>query len=243
MTEYRERTYRRTINARGLVTFQVAVRETDLFIAADDDLRIPAREAVIRQRRHIEKYIEQKPQFLHALTPLPEDPLAPPIVQMMLTAGKLSGVGPMAAVAGAVAQHVARDLRDLTNNIIVENGGDIFMKTERERRVAIFAGESPLQGKVALRIKPADMPLGICTSSATVGPSLSFGRADAVCVLSPSAALADAAASRIGNQVKSSKDIKKALAAGAQIPDIMGIVIIIGDRMGAWGNVEFFEYG
>jgi len=113
----------------------------------------------------------------------------------MLAAANIAGVGPMAAVAGAVAEYVGRELLADTKNIIIENGGDIFMHTTSERRVAIFAGRSPLSEKVTLEIAPEDMPLGICTSSATVGPSLSFGKADAVCVLSSSAALADAAAS------------------------------------------------
>jgi len=125
-----------------------------------------------------------------------------------------------------------------TKNIIIENGGDIFMHTTSERRVAIFAGRSPLSEKVTLEIAPEDMPLGICTSSATVGPSLSFGKADAVCVLSSSAALADAAASRIGNLVRWTQDIKNALEAGAAIPGVQGIVIIMEDKLGGWGKIK-----
>jgi len=237
--DYRERTYRQTTTAAGLITFQVVIRETDLFIAADADLTGLARASASIHRQHLESYIEQNPRFLHSLAPLPDDPLAPAIAQAMLAAGKAAGVGPMAAVAGAMAEFVARDLQTVTQNIIVENGGDIFMHTVAERRVAVFAGGSPLSGRVALRIKPAEMPLGICTSSATVGPSLSFGSADAACVLSASAALADAAASQIGNQVKTGGDIKKALRIGADIPGVKGIVIIIGKKMGAWGMVEF----
>jgi len=239
--EYRERTYRHEVNAAGLIVFQVAVRETDLFVAADADLSALCRETVVKYRRQLENYIRRRPDFLHSLSPLAADPLAPAIVQTMLAVAEKCGVGPMAAVAGTMAEYVGRDLRSYTRNIIVENGGDIYLDSLEERRVAVFAGESPLSGKTALRIRPEAMPMGVCTSSATVGPSLSFGRADAVCVLSASAALADAAASRIGNQVRTESDIKAALRIGAGIPEIRGVVIIIGDKLGAWGEIEFCQ--
>ena len=239
--EYRERAYRQTVTASGLLTFQVVVRETDLFISADTDLTEKAWTSILKHRNHLESYIKMHPVFLHSLTPLPNDPLAPPIVRTMLAAANIAGVGPMAAVAGAVAEYVGRELLADTKNIIIENGGDIFMHTTSERRVAIFAGRSPLSEKVTLEIAPEDMPLGICTSSATVGPSLSFGKADAVCVLSSSAALADAAASRIGNLVRRAENIKKALKVGGAIQGVQGIVIILGDKLGVWGKIKFSE--
>jgi uncharacterized protein len=167
-----------------------------------------------------------------------EDPLAPAIVRDMLTQSKICGVGPMAGVAGAVAEFVARDLLHLTDNLIIENGGDVFLKTKNDITVSVFAGESPLSYKVNFMIKAKDTPLGICTSSATVGPSISFGKADAVCVISPSATLADAAASAIGNRVKSKKDIEPALEYGIKISGVTGIIIIMGKEMGVIGKVE-----
>jgi len=238
---YRERTYRNSVAAHDLASFHVSVRETDLYISADQDLSELALTSVIKHRNYLESYIKRHPEFLKSLLPVPGDRLAPGIVRDMIEAGIAAQVGPMAAVAGAMAQFVGKDLLFRCENVIVENGGDIFMKTLTERRVSIFAGESPLSQKVILRIMAADMPLGICTSSATVGPSLSFGRADAVCVLSPSASLADAAASRIGNQVKKHDDIKKALDLGSEIPGIKGIVIIMGKMMGAWGQIQFCQ--
>jgi ApbE superfamily uncharacterized protein (UPF0280 family) len=238
---YRERTYRNSVAAHDLVSFHVSVRETDLYIAADQDLSEIALASVIKHRNYLESYIQRHPTFLKSLLSVPRDQLAPGIVRDMIEAGIAAQVGPMAAVAGAMAQFVGKDLLNHCENFIVENGGDIFMKTFTERRVSIFAGESPLSQKVVLRIMPADMPLGICTSSATVGPSLSFGRADAVCVLSQSASLADAAASRIGNQVKKPGDIKKALNLGSGIPGVKGIVIIIGETMGAWGQIQLCD--
>jgi hypothetical protein len=236
--QYLERTYRHNILKNNLQSYQVTVRETDLFISSDIELKQAALQSVHRHRAHLEAYIAAHPEFLSALSPLKYDDLAPDIVRDMLNAARLAGVGPMAAVAGAMAQHVGRDLLSLTPNVIVENGGDIFLKCNEEVKIGIFAGESPLSHKLAIRIHPEETPIGVCTSSATVGPSLSFGRADAVCVKSGSVAVADAAATAIGNRVKAKKDIKKALAFGAQIKEVLGIIIIIGEELGAWGNLE-----
>jgi ApbE superfamily uncharacterized protein (UPF0280 family) len=126
----------------------------------------------------------------------------------------------------------------MSQNVILENGGDIFLKTIREVRVGIFAGNSPLTYKINLLLKPAQMPLGICTSSGTVGHSLSFGNADAVCVVSKSSTVADAAATAIGNLVKGKGDIRTALEKGIQIEGVLGALIIIGDQFGVIGDIE-----
>jgi hypothetical protein len=107
-----------------------------------------------------------------------------------------------------------------------------------EVNIGIYAGASPLSNKLALRIRPEEMPVGVCTSSATVGPSLSLGRADAACVKSGSASLADAVATAIANRVKTKGDIGKALAFGAGIPGVLGLLIIMGEELGAWGELE-----
>lgn len=236
--KYQERTYRNKVSSGNLISFKVRVGETDLYISASCDLTDIARGSVYKYRRFIEEYIKHRPQFLNSLVPIEHDEMAPAIVRDMLQASRISGVGPMASVAGAIAQYVGLDLLAHSNNIIVENGGDIFLKSESEVNVGIFAGSSPLSYRVALRIRPEDMPLGICTSSGTVGHSLSLGRADAVCVTSNSVSLADAAATSIGNRVSGEGDIKAALKAGAGIEGILGIIIIVKDKLGACGAIE-----
>jgi ApbE superfamily uncharacterized protein (UPF0280 family) len=156
----------------------------------------------------------------------------------MIRASGLAGVGPMAAVAGAMAEFVSRDLLPFTDEIIVENGGDLYLVTAKERTVGIYAGSSPLSLKVGIRIAPEDSPLGICTSSGTVGPSLSFGKADAVCILSASAALADAAATAVGNLLREKKDVESGLDRAKSIEGVLGCLLILADRMGVWGNVK-----
>lgn len=237
--QFTHRTYRNRLYSSNLVSFEVKVRETDLFISAERDLSEPARSSVLKYRSYIEEYARIHKGFLDSLTPLPLDRLAPPIISEMLRASKAAGVGPMASVAGAIAQFVGRDLSIESPQIVVENGGDIYANTKDELRVGIFAAQSPLSNQLVLKIAPEHMPIGICTSSATVGHSLSLGKADAVCVLAGSAALADAAATAIGNSVSRPADIKKAIEMGSRIEGVQGIVVILGKDMGAFGAVQF----
>lgn len=237
--QFENRTYRSLINKNNLLSYNVKIEESDLLISSDVNLEDEAFKSLAKHRNFLKSYIKNHPEFQKSLIPLAEDELAPPIVRDMLTKSKVCGVGPMAGVAGAISQFVGRDLLRLTENIIIENGGDVFLKSKKILITSVFAGESPLSYHINFIVKPEETPLGICTSSATVGPSLSFGKADAVCVLSPSATLADAAASATGNQVKSRRDIKKALDFGIAIPGVTGIIIICGKDMGAIGKVEF----
>ncbi|MBP1708227.1 MAG: putative cytosolic protein [Deltaproteobacteria bacterium] len=238
---YEERTYRNLVKTDDLLKFEIMVKETDLLVRAKKDLSRETREAVLTYRHQLEAYIATHHEFAHSLVPLDEDPYAPRIVQEMIQTSRCANVGPMAAVAGAVAEFVSKDLLKLSEEVIVENGGDIYMATSRERTIGIYAGESPLSLKVGILVRAEDSPLGICTSSGTVGPSLSFGTADAICILSKSAALADAAATAVGNRVKTKKDIESGLEAGKNIEGILGTLIIIGDRMGAWGNISLVQ--
>jgi Uncharacterized conserved protein len=235
---YEKRTYRSIINKDNLTSYNVKIAESDLLISSDTNLTDEALKSLVKHRYALETYIRNHPEFLASLLPLTEDDLAPPIVRDMLSKAKICGVGPMAGVAGAVSEFVGHDLLNHTKNIVIENGGDIFIKSQNKLLVSIYAGESPLSYKVNFIVKPEETPLGICTSSATVGPSLSFSKADAVCVISKSAALADAAASAIGNKVKSKKEIKTALDFGIKIKGVIGIIIILGSEMGAIGKVE-----
>ena len=235
---YQERTYRNRVSHNDLTAFHICVSETDLSIYCDSDLSQKALEAVYIYRGFIESYIKNHPDFLTSLSPLRTDDLAPPIIKDMITATLAANVGPMASVAGAISEYVANDLLMLSPNAIVENGGDIFLKTLREVRVGIFAGNSPLTYKINLLLRPAQMPLGVCTSSGTVGHSLSFGKADAVCVVSKSSTVADAAATAIGNLVKAKRDIRAALDKGMQIEGVLGALIIMGEHFGVIGEIE-----
>ncbi|MFB3885534.1 MAG: UPF0280 family protein [Thermodesulfobacteriota bacterium] len=240
---YEERVYRNLVKTDDLVKFEVMVKETDLLVRAERDLANETREAVLKYRYQLETYIEKRPEFQTSLIPVEDDPYAPEIVREMIRTAQLAQVGPMASVAGALAEFVARDLSSFSKEIMIENGGDIYLATSRERTIGVFAGGSPLSLKLGIVIGPEDSPLGICTSSGTVGPSLSFGKADAVSILSKSAALADAAATSVGNVVKEKKDVESGLERGKEIDGVLGTLIIFGDKMGVWGNVKLIRLG
>ncbi len=238
---YQPRTYRHWVEGKDLVAFSVTIKETDLYIRAGIDLTRQAKRMVHKYRYQLEGYISRNPAFAKSLAPLPVPRFAPEIVREMAQAGQAAGVGPMAAVAGAIAEHVGRDLFTYSREVIVENGGDIFLKVVSRRTIGVYAGESPLTGKIGLEIPPEATPLGVCTSSGTVGHSLSFGKADAVVAMAPSTALADAAATAVGNRVGGAEDIDKAIAFGRGIAGLTGLVIIAGDKVGAWGDVKLCE--
>ncbi len=201
------RTYRYWVESKDLIPFKVIVKESDLYILALTNLQRKAYRLVVKYRSILEKYIEQHPIFLTSLEPIPVDEDAPHIVKVMAEAGEKAGVGPMAAVAGAIADFVGTELSAFSPEVIIENGGDIYLKSSRKRVVGIYAGKSPLTGKVGLEINGEDTPIGISTSSGTVGHSLSFGKADAATVIAGSATLSDAVATAIGNLVKAPADI------------------------------------
>jgi uncharacterized protein len=238
---YEVRAYRDFSRPADLVPFTVVVKETDLFILARTDLRELALETVINHRHKLESFIGKYPEFRTSLTPVKIPGGAPEVVRIMASAGEAAGVGPMAAVAGTFSELVGNALMERSAEVIVENGGDIFINTVKERSVALFAGDSPLSGKVGIKVSPGDCPLGVCTSSGKVGPSLSLGLAHAACILAKSAALADAAATAAGNAVKAEGDVKAGLDVAARIEGVLGAVIISGDKLGAWGKVELVE--
>ncbi len=223
---------------KDLVSFTVVVKETDLLIHASSNLKRKALKAIMKYRRILESYIEKNPDFLTSLKPLPLRDGEPLIIKAMIEATAKAGVGPMASVAGAIAEFVGKELLEFSPQVIVENGGDIYLKSTEKRVIGIYAGSSPLSGKIGLEIDGRDTPLGICTSSGTVGHSLSYGRADAVVVLSPSTPLADACATAIGNLIKQPQDIEEALKFAQKIDGLRGVLIIVGDELGAWGEVN-----
>ena len=236
---YKARTYRRWVNNESLVSFEVVEKETDLAISASKNLEAQARAAVLTCRQDLESYIKKDRIFLTSLEPVNVAPGAPEIVRMMADAAARAGVGPMAAVAGAVAETVGRELLKHSGEVIVENGGDIFLKVDKKAVVGIFAGErSPFTGKVAIEIETGEMGLGVCTSSGTVSHSLSFGKSDAVVIISDETALADTVATATGNILKAPDDIEKGIGFARSIEGVSGVLVIIKDKMGSWGRIK-----
>ena len=240
---YADRSAYRVLQEAGDLTYyRISVDETDLSIGTRGQWRREALEAVLEARRQVLAAIGDRPRFRTSLEPLRAHGTEPPLIREMLEAGSLASVGPMAAVAGAVAAFVGRRLAALSPEVVVENGGDVFLFGKKTRHVAVVAGESPLSGLLSIKVQPGD-GLGVCTSSGTVGHSLSFGAADAAMVLAPSCALADAAATRLGNLVKDPLLLDGPLREICAVPGVEGALVIAGDRFGALGNIELQAIG
>jgi ApbE superfamily uncharacterized protein (UPF0280 family) len=239
-TGFGEREYRDDPSPKGMVSFRAVVDETDLWIAAMEDLTEDALDSIRRHRAEVETYIGEHPGFASALKPWVVEVPGGSLVSRMTDAATAVGIGPMAAVAGTIAEAVARDLSRLSDKVMVENGGDLYLIGGDTRRVGIWAGHSPLTNRVGLQIDPED-GVAICTSSGTVGPSLSFGRADAAVVISRSGALADATATEMGNRISDPDDVEPALDWALSVTGITGAVVVLGDALGVKGMVELVK--
>jgi hypothetical protein len=199
-------------------------------------LKREVEELIYKYRKELLDYMSENSSFKDSFIPIGMDEMAPQIVKDMIDRSTIAGVGPMAGVAGAIAEYTGRALLEYCSQVIIENGGDIFIKSDRERNLTIYAGESPLSGKINIGIEPNEIPLGICTSSATVGHSKSFGIADAATIISHDTILADCVATQTCNLVKNPDDLELAIDYAKSIDGVIGVMIIVGDKFATWGK-------
>lgn len=242
--QYQARFYRDWVakaEGKGLFSFSAVERETDLFIRADRNLSSKAAPLVRNARREIEEYIRAHNEFLTSLSPLPMPTDATGIPLEMLRASTIYNVGPMAAVAGAIAEHVGRGLIKHTGQVIVENGGDVFLQLDRPAVMRIYCGENSPFGEGPLIEVGGGDPVGVCTSSGVVGHSLSMGKADAVTAVADSAALADAAATSIANRIKIPEDIQRVIEEENGRGHLRGLLAVMGATLGVWGEIRMIK--
>lgn len=239
---YEVRDYRVHQKSEGLVTYQVQIAESDLMISSDKNLHNEILIILKELRKRVKDACDSINDFRDSLVPLYVNS-NDIMIQQMIDASIKANVGPMAAIAGTISEYIVKELssKGITCEIIVENGGDIFINSKIDRKVMVFAGKSVFSNKLGIILRKELMPIGICTSAGTIGHSKSFGKADAVVVISKDNALADAMATSIGNIVKSENDISEAIEFGKNIEGVLGILIIIGEKMGVWGEVELFK--
>lgn len=245
MMEYINRTYREYAGEERWRSFAVCVKETDLWIGVDvRSFRAGIIGFVTRfvqdLRGEMEAYLVTDPEYVSALCPYMPRPTAPAILHEMAEAARQAGIGPMSAVAGAIARRVGEAIRTHfgVEEVIVENGGDIYASLQAPVNIAVFAGESPLSQKIGIQIPADATPLGICTSSGTVGPSLSFGKADAMMIVCKSCALADAYATAFANTIQTADDIPACMARIGKEADILSAICIKDDKTGIFGGFE-----
>ncbi len=236
---YEERYYRTYVKPEESVSFNITLFESDLQIYTDSKLQIALEEELKMIRDTIERYIENNSLFNESLVPVPTVWHDPVIIRHMKVASRKLGVGPMATVAGAVAHYLGMKFFDQTNELIIENGGDLYVYGTNHKKVLLHGGPEATVKNLTIQIAKEHLPIGVCTSSGRVGHSLSLGNCDAVTVLAKDTLVADAAATAFGNLLKDKADIKDVLRYSKTFKDIQGVIAIVDDQMGAWGDFEF----
>ncbi|MDW7732418.1 MAG: UPF0280 family protein [Methanolobus sp.] len=215
------------------------LKETIVTIQADEQSHIEAaREAIVRHRNELERYISADPFFKTSLEPYELKGYAPEVVRRMVKAGNMMDIGPMSAVAGTISSlAVEAMVKSGASFAVVDNGGDIAIINDRPVVMGIYAGESPLKN-LGFTMEARDTITGVCTSSGTVGPSISFGMADAAVVFSDDVSLADSAATALGNATGIGKSsVEEAFDAVRNVAGIKGAIVIQGEFMGIWGDI------
>ncbi len=236
---YTERFYR-SWTASSLESFRVVQGESDLQICAERNLRKQALLALAAVRKILNEHIAQNPVFERSLTPL-STAVENPLVKQMEEAGRQWNTGPMASVAGAIAQEVGTSLLQYSRTVIVENGGDIWASAPGHLEFLVYPGElSPFAEGIRFSIDASE-GISVCTSSGKVGPSFSLGRADAVTVIHSSAATADAAATSLANRIHGESDVTAVVEEVAAGRKLKGIIAVCGESLGIWGDIHLTE--
>ena len=227
--------------------YHFSEKESDITILSESKKAIlRAKREFLYHRNVLEKYVQKDKQFLTSFSPV-KIKTDLKIIKLMADTSYLCDVGPMATVAGALADLMVgvmknSEERDFTpvKNALVENGGEIANDSELSMKIALYAGKNELNLNLGFLIEKKDCPIGIGTSSATIGHAISLGEADAVTIFANNATLADGAATRIANLVKGNdigKSINKGLDAVSDIDGVRGAIISRQDKVGHVGKI------
>lgn len=241
--------YRTYINeTKKILSYEVVYKETSLFIRCEKNFKTKILRNLISLRKPIEKYIEKNPEFLTSLKPIVPQKDAPQIIKTMCEVSQKTGIGPMSSIAGTIAEFLGYEIlkwidkENLKKFLIIENGGDIFAYVDEPITIGIYAGKnSPFTDKLSLKINLLNQPLGICTSSGSVGHSLSFGKADATIIISSSASFSDTLATATCNLVKTEKDITQAVEFAKSFNETIFVCIIKNKIISFWSKTDKIE--
>lgn len=217
---------------------EISIDSTHIMLKTD--IRTDIKEFIKKQRQIIDEEIKRNPQFngYNPITLIEE----PRILELMTTAAKIAEIGPMSAVAGSISQICLEHLiRMGTKHSIIENGGDIALKTRESIILGIYAGKNVFTNNIGLKLKAKKNGYGICTSSGTVGPSESFGKTDATIVFSKTANIADSLATRIANYGNGKSDdeiVQNALEKAEEYREFYdGVIVIKGEYLAKTGHI------
>jgi len=234
---YEERFYRDFVKSKFIL--EVSYRESDLFISSDKKLDKQFVYDILKKYyTEVENYITKNPKFLTSLSPLPFDKEAPEIVKEMFSVSTKTNIGPFSSVAGAIAKYVGKELLNYTDELIIENGGDIFLKINEDKKVGVYLGERFKDNLLILKIKKRCQPFGIASSSAYIGESLNFGKTDLLTVVAEDSIIADGFATALSNLIKEKEDIEKVIKIAKKNSYIFSLVIAFKNNLYFWGDIE-----
>ncbi len=230
------------MKGKQLITERRVFQESKVLLQSDRPEAIEAGIAAIStHRRALERYVLSHSLFLHSLRPVPVEVAAPPVVRLMAASTRALNIGPMAAVAGALADLALDAMREAGSRIaIVENGGEVAAQSDRAFTIGLYAGQTALGATTGFQIQAAECPIGVGTSSATVGHAFSLGEADAATVFAATAAFADAGATAVCNRVQGTDveaSVQRGLRFAETIEFLRGALIVRGDYVGIVGQV------
>ena len=242
---YEPRWYRNSMGER-FRTISYSHLESDIWLAFDIDNKVSDKEILrflskkIKNLRNIfEAYFTIHPEFKMSLKPLNALESAPSIISRLAECSQRTKVGPMAGIAGIFSEEIGKALQGefSFNEIVVENGGDLYLDIQDELSVKLYAGEHPLSNKLSLRINPKYSPLGLCASSGKFGHSLSFGKADLVVIACKDTILADQMATALANMINQASDIQKVLEINQSNKNILHLSIFAFDAFAMAGEI------
>ena len=233
--------YRNKISSRQKYNWRILYKYSDILVSCDKDIILKLKKLIEEIYVILESHIRKNPSFGKSLSPLKSRPEYHPMIKKMYEKTALFNVGPMAAVAGVVCDFLASGLDNYCRCLVIENGGDVFIKSDKDIDVCVYLKNKYFTDKIYLRIKTGDMPCGLCSSSGSFGHSLSLGKSDLVTVMAGSTISADGAATSVANNINSYKDISKTINRYKTAEDIKGILIVKDDKLGVWGKIEFLR--
>jgi len=234
---YEERFYRKNISSK--FKLEISHRESDLLISTDKEVSSEiAQEILLGYYSQIEEYIKRNPDFKNSLSPVAFDDSVPPIVKRMVESSQITKIGPFASVAGAIALYVGEAILEFCEEVVVENGGDIFLKINAPKLLGVYLGDGFSPKHLTLKLKNKDHAFGIASSSSVIGPSLNFGKANLLTVVCQDAILADGFATALSNKIKNSQDAEALIQEVKKLNLVEGILIAIDSKIYLWGDLE-----
>jgi uncharacterized protein len=230
--------YRNNVKSGEKYHWKIKYQYSDLLLSSDKNIAGLIEGPLKEIYFYLHKCFKEDPTFLRSLSPVSIKPGYPEIIKKMCLLSAGFNVGPMAAVAGTVNEFLAEKVNKYCGTLIIENGGDLYLRSKKDRILGIYVKNKYFKDSISIKIKSGNMPCGVCASSGTFGHSLSLGKCDIAVVLSKSAITADAAATAVANSISCKDDILKSIENFKGRPNIDGLLLIKEDQIGVWGNIE-----